>query len=61
MPSLRRICRSEISGKAVAEMLEGPKRKGIPKGRQSDMVSYAEFSGVVDLAFHQNRADRLGG
>jgi hypothetical protein len=31
------------------------------KGRESVMVSYAEFSSAVDLPFHQNRADRFGG
>jgi hypothetical protein len=45
----------------VAETLEELKRTGTPKGRKSDMVSYAEFSSVVDLPFHQNWADRFGG
>ena len=47
--------------KAVGDTLEDLKRTGTPKRRKSDMVSYAEFSGVVDLPFHQNRAHRFGG
>ncbi|GEO37326.1 2-methylisocitrate lyase-like PEP mutase family enzyme [Skermanella aerolata] len=47
--------------KAVGDTLEELKRTGTPKRRKSDMVSYAEFSGVVDLPFHQNWADRFGG
>jgi 2-methylisocitrate lyase-like PEP mutase family enzyme len=47
--------------KAVGDTLEELKRTGTPKGRQADMVSYAEFSSVVDLPFHQNWADRFGG
>jgi hypothetical protein len=42
-------------------MLEELKRTGTPKGRESDMVSYAEFSSAVDLPFHQTWADRFGG
>jgi 2-methylisocitrate lyase-like PEP mutase family enzyme len=47
--------------KAVGDTLEELKRTGTPKGREGDMVSYAEFSSVVDLPFHQNWADRFGG
>lgn len=42
-------------------MLEELKRIGTPKEQEADMVSYAEFSGVVDLPFQQNSADRFGG
>jgi hypothetical protein len=42
-------------------MLEELKRIGTPKEQEADMVSYAEFSSVVDLPFHQNRADRSSG
>jgi 2-methylisocitrate lyase-like PEP mutase family enzyme len=47
--------------KAVGDTLEELKRTGTPKGREGHMVSYAEFSRVVDLPFHQNWADRFGG
>ena len=47
--------------KAVGDTLEELKRTATPKRQKSDMVSYAEFSGVVDLPFHQNWADRFGG
>jgi hypothetical protein len=46
---------------AVAETLEELKRMRTPKAREADMVSYGEFSGVMDLPFHQNWADRFGG
>jgi hypothetical protein len=47
--------------KAVGGTLEELKRTGTPKGRDADMVSYAEFSSVVGQPFHQNWADRFGG
>lgn len=45
--------------KAIGETLAALKAEGTPRGRAGDMVSYAEFAGIVDLPFHQGWADRF--
>lgn len=47
--------------RAMAETLAALRETGTPQGRASAMASYAEFAALVDLAGHQDRADRFGG
>ena len=46
--------------KAVSDALAELHRAGTPKGRADAMVSYAEFSELVDLDFHKGLDDRYG-
>ena len=46
--------------KAVSDALAELKRAGTPRGRAAAMLSYADFSELVDLDFHQRLDDRYG-
>lgn len=46
--------------KAVSDALAELQRAGTPKGSANAMVSYAEFSALVDLDFHKDLDDRFG-
>jgi 2-methylisocitrate lyase-like PEP mutase family enzyme len=46
--------------KAVSDALAELKRAGTPKGSAGGMVTYAEFSALVDLDFHKDLDDRFG-
>ena len=46
--------------KAVSDVLAELKRAGTPKNWASHMVSYAEFTQIVDLDFHKNLDDQYG-
>lgn len=47
--------------KAMRDTLAALHRAGTPAGRAEQMATYAEFAALVDLAGHQQRADRYGG
>lgn len=47
--------------KAMRDTLAVLRESGTPAGRADAMVSYGEFAALVDLAGHQQRADRFGG
>lgn len=47
--------------RAMADTLAVLRATGTPQGRAGAMASYAEFAALVDLAGHQDRADRFGG
>lgn len=47
--------------KAMRDTLAALHRAGTPASRAEQMVTYAEYAAVVDLAGHQHRADRHGG
>ena len=46
--------------KAVSDALAELQRNGTPRGSANSMVSYAEFSALVDLDFHKDLDDRFG-
>ncbi|ABE42982.1 isocitrate lyase/PEP mutase family protein [Polaromonas sp. JS666] len=46
--------------KAVSDALAELQRAGTPKASERAMVSYAEFSALVDLDFHKDLDDRFG-
>lgn len=46
--------------KAVSQALAELQRAGTPQGSAAGMVSYAEFSELVDLDFHKDLDDRFG-
>lgn len=46
--------------KAVSDTLAELQRAGTPKASERAMVSYAEFSALVDLDFHKDLDDRFG-
>lgn len=46
--------------KAVSDALAELQRAGTPRGSAGGMVSYAEFSALVDLDFHKDLDDRFG-
>jgi 2-methylisocitrate lyase-like PEP mutase family enzyme len=46
--------------KAVSDALAELQRAGTPKGSAGGMVTYAEFSALVDLDFHKELDDRFG-
>lgn len=46
--------------KAVSDALAELQRSGTPKASERAMVSYAEFSTLVDLDFHKDLDDRFG-
>lgn len=46
--------------KAVSEALAGLQRAGTPKGSAEAMVTYAQFSELVDLEYHKSLDDRFG-
>lgn len=46
--------------KAVSDALAELQRAGTPKGSAGGMVTYAEFSSLVDLDFHKDLDDRFG-
>lgn len=46
--------------KAVSDALAELQRAGTPRGSAGGMVSYAEFSALVDLDFHKDLDDRYG-
>jgi 2-methylisocitrate lyase-like PEP mutase family enzyme len=46
--------------KAVGDALAELQRSGTPRGAAHSMVSYAEFSELVDLPFHQGLDERFG-
>lgn len=46
--------------KAVSDALAELQRSGTPKASERAMVSYAEFSTLVDLNFHKDLDDRFG-
>lgn len=46
--------------KAVSDALAELQRAGTPKGSAGGMVTYAEFSQLVDLDFHKDLDDRFG-
>ncbi|APW36468.1 2,3-dimethylmalate lyase [Rhodoferax koreense] len=48
------------AAKAVSDALAELQRAGTPKGSAGGMVSYAEFSALVDLDFHKDLDDRYG-
>lgn len=47
--------------RAMSDTLAVLRETGTPQGRAGAMTSYAEFAALVDLAGHQDRADRFGG
>ena len=46
--------------KAVSDALAELQRAGTPQGSAAGMVSYADFSTLVDLDFHKDLDDRYG-
>ena len=46
--------------KAVSDALAELQRSGTPKASERAMVSYADFSALVDLDFHKDLDDRFG-
>jgi 2-methylisocitrate lyase-like PEP mutase family enzyme len=46
--------------KAVSDALAELQRAGTPKASERAMVSYADFSALVDLDFHKDLDDRFG-
>jgi 2-methylisocitrate lyase-like PEP mutase family enzyme len=45
---------------AMARALEGLRRDGTPQGSAASVMSYAEFSALVDLPAHQALDERYG-
>ena len=46
--------------KAISDVLGELRREGTPRGGADAMVTYAEFSELVDLNFHKDLDDRFG-
>lgn len=48
------------AAKAVSDVLAELRRAGTPKGSAAAMATYAQFSELVDLPFHQRLDERFG-
>jgi 2-methylisocitrate lyase-like PEP mutase family enzyme len=46
--------------KAISDVLGELRREGTPRGASEAMVTYAEFTGLVDLTFHKDLDDKFG-